>query len=45
MNWKELQYDREELFKNPPIFNEVVMQFQDVVLDPNLDPLKIQFQQ
>lgn len=45
MNWKELQYDRNELFKSQPIFKEVVIQFQDVVLDPNLDPLKIQFQQ
>lgn len=45
MNWKELKFDKEELFKSPPIFNEVVTRFQDVVLDPNLDPIKIQFQQ
>jgi hypothetical protein len=33
-----LKYDKDELFKDPPIFEETVMRFQDVLVNPSEDP-------
>jgi len=41
VNWKELKYNKKELFAKTPIFKENMPRFEDVLQNPNSDPIII----